>query len=138
MWVWEAGAGTSLNDRILRPASDPFKEVRGLKQLTGNLGRGVIKVSAVAPERHIIEAPVRVFHDQTAVKAAFKAGEFTADGTWRDFEIQLPDPLPKGSKILRLDVPAWRPSNTDPVAQDTRDLGIMVDSVEVLTPRPRS
>jgi dihydroxyacid dehydratase/phosphogluconate dehydratase len=48
-----------------------------LKQLTGNLGRGVIKVSAVAPERHVIEAPARVFHDQDAVKAAFKAGEFT-------------------------------------------------------------
>jgi phosphogluconate dehydratase len=47
--------------------------------LEGNLGRGVIKVSAVAPERHVIEAPARVFHDQEAVKAAFKAGEFTAD-----------------------------------------------------------
>ncbi len=42
-------------------------------QLSGNLGRGVIKVSAVAPERHIIEAPARVFHDQDAVKDAFKA-----------------------------------------------------------------
>ena len=45
----------------------------------GNLGTGVMKVSAVAPERHVIEAPVRVFHDQEAVKKAFKAGEFTAD-----------------------------------------------------------
>ena len=65
-------------------------------------------------------------------------GEFTADGTWRDFEITLPDPLPKGSKILRLDVPAWRPSNTDPLATDTRDLGIMVDSVEVIAFREKS
>jgi phosphogluconate dehydratase len=47
--------------------------------LTGNLGRGVIKVSAVAPERHVIEAPVRIFHDQDSVKRAFKAGEFTSD-----------------------------------------------------------
>jgi phosphogluconate dehydratase len=39
----------------------------------------VIKVSAVAPERHVIEAPARVFHSQDAVKAAFKAGEFTSD-----------------------------------------------------------
>jgi phosphogluconate dehydratase len=50
-----------------------------LRQLSGNLGRGVIKVSAVAPERHVIEAPARIFHTQDAVKAAFKAGEFTAD-----------------------------------------------------------
>jgi phosphogluconate dehydratase len=39
----------------------------------------VIKVSAVAPERHVIEAPARIFHDQDSVKAAFKAGEFTSD-----------------------------------------------------------
>ena len=47
--------------------------------MTGNLGRGVIKISAVAPERHIIEAPARIFHSQNAVKVAFKAGEFTTD-----------------------------------------------------------
>ncbi len=77
--TWEPGAAASLNDRILRPASDPFATSGGLKQLTGNLGRGVIKVSAVAPERHIIEAPARIFHTQDAVKQAFKAGEFTSD-----------------------------------------------------------
>ncbi len=77
--TWTEGAGTTLNDRILRPASNPFAPQGGLKQLTGNLGRGVIKVSAVAPERHVIEAPVRIFHDQDAVKQAFKAGEFTSD-----------------------------------------------------------
>ncbi|PRY21489.1 6-phosphogluconate dehydratase [Aliiruegeria haliotis] len=77
--VWEDGAGTSQNDRILRPASDPFQPIGGLKQLNGNLGTGVIKVSAVAPERHVIEARARVFHDQESVKAAFKAGEFTED-----------------------------------------------------------
>lgn len=48
-------------------------------QLSGNLGRGVIKVSAVAPERHIIEAPARVFSDQAQVKTAFQNGEFTGD-----------------------------------------------------------
>jgi phosphogluconate dehydratase len=77
--TWEPGAGETLNDRILRPASDPFQPVGGLKQLTGNLGRGVIKVSAVAPERHVIEAPCRIFQDQDSVKRAFKAGEFTSD-----------------------------------------------------------
>lgn len=76
---WEAGAKDSLNDRILRPASDPFAKTGGLKQLQGNLGRGVIKISAVAPERHVIEAKARVFSDQELVKTAFRAGEFTED-----------------------------------------------------------
>ncbi|PRD38828.1 UNVERIFIED_CONTAM: edd [Trichonephila clavipes] len=76
---WVPAAAETLNDRILRPATAPFAATGGLKQLSGNLGRGVIKVSAVAPERHVIEAPARIFHDQEAVKAAFKAGEFTAD-----------------------------------------------------------
>ncbi|MDO5706872.1 MAG: dihydroxy-acid dehydratase, partial [Paracoccus sp. (in: a-proteobacteria)] len=76
---WQPGARDTLNDRILRPASDPFAPTSGLKQLSGNLGRGVIKISAVAPERHIIQAPARVFGDQEQVKAAFKAGEFTQD-----------------------------------------------------------
>jgi phosphogluconate dehydratase len=77
--TWRDGPKTSLNDKVVRPASDPFAPQGGLKQLTGNLGRGVIKVSAVAPERHVIEAPARIFHSQEAVKAAFKAGEFTSD-----------------------------------------------------------
>jgi len=77
--TWRDGPKASLNDRIVRPAANPFAPQGGLKQLAGNLGRGVIKVSAVAPERHVIEAPARVFHSQDAVKAAFKAGEFTSD-----------------------------------------------------------
>ncbi|MES2434562.1 MAG: phosphogluconate dehydratase [Pseudomonadota bacterium] len=77
--TWTPGSNHTLNDKILRPASDPFQPTGGLRQLSGNLGRGVIKVSAVAPERHIIEAPCRIFHDQNDVKAAFKAGEFTSD-----------------------------------------------------------
>ena len=77
--VWDEGAGTSLNDKILRPVSDPFQPTGGVKRLRGNLGTGVMKVSAVAAERHIIEAPARVFEDQDAVKRAFRAGEFTTD-----------------------------------------------------------
>ena len=76
---WVEGARQTLNDKILRPAASPFAATGGLKQLSGNLGRGVIKVSAVAPERHVIEAPARVFSDQEEVKAAFKRGEFTED-----------------------------------------------------------
>ena len=77
--VWQDGAGHSLNDKIVRPANDPFQPTGGLSRLTGNLGTGVMKVSAVAPEHQVVEAPVRVFHDQDEVKAAFKAGEFTGD-----------------------------------------------------------
>ncbi|WP_170417614.1 phosphogluconate dehydratase [Ruegeria arenilitoris] len=77
--VWEDGAGHSLNEKILRPANDPFQPTGGLSRLSGNLGTGVMKVSAVAPEHQVVEAPVRVFHDQDEVKAAFKAGEFTGD-----------------------------------------------------------
>ncbi|ABV93511.1 phosphogluconate dehydratase [Dinoroseobacter shibae DFL 12 = DSM 16493] len=76
---WEDGPRRSLNAKILRPASDGFAPSGGLKELKGNLGRGVMKVSAVAPERHVIEARARVFEDQGAVKDAFKAGEFTED-----------------------------------------------------------
>ncbi|PTE20539.1 phosphogluconate dehydratase [Cereibacter changlensis JA139] len=76
---WQPGAGETLNDRILRPAADPFQPTGGLKQLSGNLGRGVMKVSAVASDRHVIEAPCRIFHDQESVKQAFRAGEFTSD-----------------------------------------------------------
>ena len=75
--VWEDGARESLNEKILRPARDPFQPTGGLRHLSGNLGRGVMKVSAVAEERQVIEAPARVFDDQHAVKAAFKAGEFS-------------------------------------------------------------
>ena len=76
---WEAGTKSSLNERILRPAANPFAPTGGLKQLNGNLGKGVIKVSAVAPERHVIEAPCRIFHDQNDVKTAFRNNEFTSD-----------------------------------------------------------
>lgn len=77
--VWVDGPRASLNDKILRPAADPFAADGGLKMLDGNLGTGVIKISAVKPAHHLIEAPARVFADQDAVKAAFKRGAFTTD-----------------------------------------------------------
>lgn len=77
--VWTDGPRQSLNDRILRPVAAPFSETGGLVQVSGALGRGVIKVSAVPSDRHIIEAPARVFHDQDSVKAAFKAGTLDGD-----------------------------------------------------------
>lgn len=77
--IYRAGTSGTLNNKILRPVSDPFQPMGGLVQLSGNLGRGVIKVSAVAPERHIVEAKARIFHTQEAAKEAFRAGEFTQD-----------------------------------------------------------
>jgi phosphogluconate dehydratase len=77
--TWVDGARQTLNDKILRPASDPFQKTGGLVDLEGNLGRAVMKVSAVAPERHAIEAPAAVFHDQAAVKEAFRAGHLDRD-----------------------------------------------------------
>ncbi|MFG6584716.1 phosphogluconate dehydratase [Sulfitobacter sp. 1A12779] len=77
--IWEKGAGESLNEKILRPASDPFQPTGGLRRMAGSLGTACMKVSAVAPEHHVIEAPARVFADQNEVKAAFKAGELTGD-----------------------------------------------------------
>ncbi len=76
---WEDGSGETLNDKILRPVSDPFQASGGLVSLNGNLGRGIIKASAVKPEHRVVEAKCRIFHDQEAVKTAFKAGDFTED-----------------------------------------------------------
>jgi len=77
--IWRDGAKSSLNDKILRDARDPFQTSGGLRKLTGSLGTGVMKVSAVKPEHRVVKAPVRVFETQDAVKAAFQAGEFTGD-----------------------------------------------------------
>ena len=76
---WEAGPGTSLNDKILRPAREAFQPQGGLVELVGNLGHGVMKVSAVDPARHVIEAPAAVFESQAAVKAAFQRGDLNRD-----------------------------------------------------------
>ena len=76
---WVDGARKSQNDKILRPASDPFQASGGLRQLQGNLGRSVMKISAVKPDCQIIKAPARVFDHQEDVKKAFQAGEFTTD-----------------------------------------------------------
>jgi phosphogluconate dehydratase len=77
--VWEPGTDHSLNEKILRPAKDPFQDTGGLSRLSGSLGTGVMKVSAVAPERRVVEARARVFEDQAAVKAAFQRGDFIED-----------------------------------------------------------
>jgi phosphogluconate dehydratase len=72
-------AGVSKDDTVVRPASSPFSASGGLKLLKGNLGRSVIKVSAVPEDRHIIEAPCRVFDSQEALHQAFTANELNHD-----------------------------------------------------------
>jgi len=65
--------------KVLAPVKDAFSQNGGLKLLTGNLGKSVIKISAVKPQNRVIEAPARVFHTQDAMQAAFKAGELDGD-----------------------------------------------------------
>ncbi|TDT99586.1 6-phosphogluconate dehydratase [Azorhizobium sp. AG788] len=77
--TWTDGATATGDEAVLRPVAKPFQPTGGLKVLDGNLGRAVSKTSAVAPERHIIEAPARVFHSQEELQAAFKAGSLTGD-----------------------------------------------------------
>ncbi len=67
------------DDGVVRGAAAPFSATGGLKLLDGNLGRAVIKVSAVPEDRHTVEAPCRVFTTQEAMLAAFKAGELERD-----------------------------------------------------------
>lgn len=76
---WREGPATSNDDSILRPVSAPFSDKGGMELLQGNIGRAVIKVSAVAEEHRIIEAPARVFRDQNHLLAAFKKGELKGD-----------------------------------------------------------
>jgi phosphogluconate dehydratase len=77
--LWREGAAKSYDENVLRGVAAPFHPSGGLRVLDGNVGRAVIKTSAVAPERHIIEAPARVFHSQDALQAAFRAGELETD-----------------------------------------------------------
>ncbi len=73
--VWQDAPSASRDEAMLRPASNPFNPDGGMRLVEGNLGRATFKTSAVDPSRWTIEAPARVFSDQDAVLAAFKAGE---------------------------------------------------------------
>jgi phosphogluconate dehydratase len=73
--VWQDAPSTSRDEAMLRPACNPFNPDGGMRLVEGNLGRATFKTSAVDPSRWTIEAPARVFSDQDAVLAAFKAGE---------------------------------------------------------------
>ena len=77
--AWREAPERSGDTEVLRSAADPFSADGGLKLVQGNLGRAVVKVSAVKPEHRSIEAPVRVFHSQEDVQRAFKQGELDHD-----------------------------------------------------------
>ena len=77
--VWRPGAAETLDAHVLAPIAKPFSPTGGLKLLEGNLGRSVIKISAVKSDRHVIEAPALVFHDQNELTDAFKRGELNRD-----------------------------------------------------------
>jgi phosphogluconate dehydratase len=75
---WHA-IGETQDDSVCRPVSAPFSATGGLMLLQGNLGRSVIKISAVPDDCHIVEAPARVFESQEAMLAAFNAKEMERD-----------------------------------------------------------
>lgn len=77
--VWRDTVKESLDLTILRPASDPFDREGGLRLVQGDLGRAVIKISAVKPENRIVEAPAAVFETQEDALQAFKDGKLNRD-----------------------------------------------------------
>lgn len=76
---WTQLPAQSSDESVVRTVAAPFSPTGGLKLLEGNLGRAVIKVSAVPEDRHSVEAPCRIFDSQEAMQAAFKAGELERD-----------------------------------------------------------
>ena len=77
--VWQPAPAEPLDTEVLRPAADPFAADGGLRMLAGNLGRGVVKVSAVADRHRVVRAPARVFDHQDEFLAAFAAGDVDGD-----------------------------------------------------------
>ncbi|MDK1313579.1 phosphogluconate dehydratase [Pseudoalteromonas ardens] len=69
----------SLDEEVLRPVSNPFNNQGGLQLLSGNLGKSVIKVSAVAEQHQVVSAPAKVFSSQAALQEAYTRGELNQD-----------------------------------------------------------
>lgn len=76
---WVDCPANSHDEEVLRPVSNPFSKQGGLQLLTGNLGKAVIKVSAVAEEHQIVTAPAKVFSSQSALQDAYTRGELNQD-----------------------------------------------------------
>lgn len=95
--VWDNGISVSLNENIVRPVENPFSAEGGIKILKGNVGRAVVKVSAVPEDQRIIEAPAVVFDEQLDFIDAFKRGELE-----RDFVAVIPFQGPKQNGMPEL------------------------------------
>ena len=108
------GAVTSANQKILRPCRNPFQRTGGLKQVNGNLGSAITKVSAVEPDLRAIKAPVRIFHNQEAIKRAFKSNEFQEDTI---FVVRFQGPRANGMPELH---------SLTPVLSTLQDRGLKV------------
>ncbi len=76
---WRDATTSSADRSVLRGVAEPFQSTGGLNVLDGPLGRAVIKSSSIPDDRHLIEAPARVFHSQEDLVAAFKRGELHGD-----------------------------------------------------------
>ena len=94
---WRDAPSESLDADIVRPASDPFDAEGGLRLVAGNVGRAIVKVSAVAPEHYSIKAPARVFTSQAAFTQAFNDGELETD-----FVAVLPGQGPRANGMPEL------------------------------------
>ena len=77
--VWREGTARSLDPEVLRPVANPFQTDGGIRLVDGNIGRAVVKTSAVKPEHLKIEAPAIVFDEPEDLLAAFKRGELDRD-----------------------------------------------------------
>jgi len=94
---WKPAPSESLDQEILRPVSDPFDAEGGLRLVEGNLGRGMIKVSAVSPEHYSIKAEARIFDSQSDFVQSFQTGELN-----RDFVAVLPYQGPQATGMPEL------------------------------------
>ena len=94
---WRAAPEQNLDENIVRPAGNPFDAEGGLRLVAGNVGRAIVKVSAVAPEHRSISAPARVFASQAAFTQAFNDGELEMD-----FVAVLPGQGPRANGMPEL------------------------------------
>ena len=94
---WSQERPTSSDHTIIRPAASPFQEEGGISVIEGDIGRAVVKVSAVAAEHRAIDAPARVFQSQDAFAEAFEAGEL-----YEDMVVVLPGQGPKAMGMPEL------------------------------------
>ena len=77
--IWTKSKPKSFDSSILKTVADPHQKNGGLKMLKGNIGKGVIKISAVSIDQQKIKAPAMVFDNQNEVKEAYDKGLLNRD-----------------------------------------------------------